>query len=350
MDKDGNVLEELITDENGEAETSSYPIRDFSELKIQEVETLDTYVLDDEIHTIKLEENQIKDVIFENEKIKGQIEVTKVSSNDNELTGDKKGTPLEGALFEVYNSNNELVDTLTTDSEGKAISKLLVKGKYYLKEVDSGSPYYLINSDIFEAEIKEHKEIVDVNVEDDSVDIEVEVEKKGFVETQSKDSIYYNFKNIKNNSNVALENFTWQDTLPTQALRADKIYTGTWNEDLEYSIWYKTNKNDYKMLVDGLSTQVNNEISFKDADLVEDEYITEYQFRFGTVKVGFSEIEAPILYCDMLDNLENGFKFTNYTKVFGNYEDKYVEDTDEWTTVTYFKEIETTQKLPRTGC
>ncbi len=51
----------------------------------------------------------------------------------------------------------------------------------------------------------------------------------------------------------------------------------------------------------------------------------------------------------MLDNLENGFKFTNYTKVFGNYEDKYVEDTDEWTTVTYFKEIETTQNLPRIG-
>lgn len=350
MDKDGNVLEELITDSNGEAETSKYPVRDFSELKIQEVETLDTYVLDDEIHTITLEENQIKNVTFENEKIKGQIEVTKISSNDNKLTGDKKGTPLKGAIFEVYNSNNELVDTLTTDSEGKAISKMLVKGEYYLKEVDSGSPYYLINSDIFKAEIKEHKEIVDVDIEDDSVDIEVEVEKKGFVETQSKDSIFYNFKNIKNKSNVALDNFTWQDTLPTQALRADRIYTGTWNEDLKYSIWYKTNKNDYKMLVDGLSTQVNNKISFKTAELEEDEFITEYEFRFGTVKVGFSEVESPILYCDMLDGLGNGFVFTNYTKVFGTYEDKYVEDTDEWTTVTYFKEIETTQKLPRTGC
>ena len=350
MDKDGNVLEELITDKNGEAETSRYPIRDFSELKIQEVETLDTYVLDDEIHTIKLEENQIKNITFENEKIKGQIEVTKVSSNDNKLTGDKKGTPLKGAIFEVYNSNDELVDTLTTDKEGKAISKLLVKGEYHLKEVDSGSVYYLINSDIFKAEIKEHKEIVKVNVEDDSVDIDVEVEKTGFIETQSKDSIYYNFKNIRNKSNVKLDNFTWQDTLPTQALRVDRIYTGTWNEDLEYSIWYKTNKNDYKMLVDKLSTQVNNEVSFKNAELEEDEFITEYEFRFGTVKVGFSEVESPILYCDMLEGLGNGFAFTNYTKVFGNYEDKYVEDTDEWTTVTYFKEIEVTQKLPRTGC
>ena len=350
MDKDGNVLEELITDQNGEAETSKYPVRDFSELKIQEVETLDTYVLDDEIHTIKLEENQIKDVTFENEKIKGQIQVIKVSADDNELTGDKKGTPLEGAVFEVYNSSDELVDTLTTDSEGKAISKLLVKGEYYLKEVDSGSPYYLVNSDIFKAEIKEHKEIVDVEVEDESVDIEVDVEKKGFIETQSKDSIYYVFNNITNKSNVSLDNFTWQDTLPTQALRVDRIYTGTWNEDLTYSIWYKTNKNDYKMLVDNLSTQVNNEVSFKTADLEDDEYITEFEFRFGTVKSGFAEVEDPVLYCDMLEGLGNGFVFTNYTKVFGNYEDKYVEDKDEWTTVTYFKEIETTEKLPRTGC
>ena len=43
MDKDNNVLEELITDKNGEAETSNYPIRDFSQLKIQEVETLKNY-------------------------------------------------------------------------------------------------------------------------------------------------------------------------------------------------------------------------------------------------------------------------------------------------------------------
>lgn len=350
MDKDGNILEELITDKNGEATTSKYAIRDFSELKIQEVETLDTYVLDDEIHTIELEENQIKDVVFQNEKIKGQIEVTKISENDNKLTGDKKGTPLEGAIFEIYNQNDELVDTLVTDNQGKALSKLLVKGQYYLKETNSGSKYYLINSDIFKAEIKEHKQIVNVTVEDESVDIEVEVEKKGFVETQSKDSIYYDFKNIKNKSNVPLDNFTWQDTLPTQALRVDKIYTGTWNENLEYSIWYKTNKNDYKMLVDGLSTQVNNEVSFKTAELEDDEYITEYEFRFGTVMVGFSEVEQPILYCDMLEGLGNGFVFTNYTKVYGNYEDKYVEDKDEWTTVTYFKEIEVTQKLPRTGC
>lgn len=351
MDKDGNVLEELITDKNGEAETSNYPIRDFSELKIQEIETLDNYVLDDEIHTITLEENQIKNITFENEKIKGQIEITKISSDDNKITGDKKGTPLEGAKFEIYNSNNELVDTLVTDKEGKATSELLVKGEYQLKEVDSGSLYYLINTDIFKAEIKNHKEVVKVNVEDDSVDVDVEVEKKGFIETQSKDSIYYDFSNVHNKSNVALDNFTWSDSLPTNALRANKIYTGTWNEDLKYSVWYKTNlSDDYILLQDNLSTTTNNEVKFTDATLQEGEFITDFEFRFGTVKADFKEVEQPRLYCDMLDNLPNGFVFVNHTKVSGNYENIYVEDKDDWKTITYYKEIETMQKLPRTGC
>lgn len=351
MDKDGNVLEELITDKNGEAETSNYPIRDFSELKIQEIETLDNYVLDDEIHTITLEENQIKNITFENKKIKGQIEITKISSDDNKITGDKKGTPLEGAKFEIYNSNNELVDTLVTDKEGKATSELLVKGEYQLKEVDSGSLYYLINTDIFKAEIKNHKEVVKVNVEDDSVDVDVEVEKKGFIETQSKDSIYYDFSNVHNKSNVALDNFTWSDSLPTNALRANKIYTGTWNEDLKYSVWYKTNlSDDYILLQDNLSTTTNNEVKFTDATLQEGEFITDFEFRFGTVKADFKEVEQPRLYCDMLDNLPNGFVFVNHTKVSGNYENIYVEDKDDWKTITYYKEIETMQKLPRTGC
>ena len=68
------------------------------------------------------------------------------------------------------------------------------------------------------------------------------------------------------------------------------------------------------------------------------------------VKADFREVEQPRLYCDMLDNLPNGFIFVNHTKVSGNYKDIYVEDKDDWTTITYYKEIETTQKLPRTGC
>ena len=287
---------------------------------------------------------------FENELIKGYIRVIKVSKEDNKYNGDKKGTRLENAKFEVYDKENNLVDTLVTDENGEATTKELLKGKYTLKEVESPD-YYILTDEIFEAEIVKHQEIVDVEVENDNVDIDIEINKTGFKETQSKDSIYYDFSNIHNKSNIALDNFTWSDSLPTNALRANKIYTGTWNEDLKYSIWYKTNlSDDYIVLKDGLSTLVNNEVKFTDATLQEGEFITDFEFRFGTVKADFREVEQPRLYCDMLDDLPNGFIFVNHTKVSGNYKDINVEDKDDWTTITYYKEIETTQKLPRTGC
>ena len=250
----------------------------------------------------------------------------------------------------MYDKENNLVDTLITDKNGEATTKELLKGKYNLKEVESPD-YYILKDEIFEAEIVKHQEIVDVEVENDNVDIDIEVNKEGFKETQSKDSIYYDFSNIHNKSNIALDNFTWSDSLPTNALRANKIYTGTWNEDLKYSVGYKTNlSDDYIMLKDGLSTLVNNEVKFTDATLQEGEFITDFEFRFGTVKADFREVEQPRLYCDMLDNLPNGFIFVNHTKVSGNYKDIYVEDKDDWTTITYYKEIEITKKLPRTGC
>ena len=132
LDENGNVLEKIITDENGEALTQRYPIRDFSKLTLREVKTLEEYVLNEKPQTIELTEDEITNIEFTNEKIKGFVEITKVDSKDK----DKK---LEGAEFGLYNENDELIDTLITDKNGKATSDELVKGKYYLKELDTGS-------------------------------------------------------------------------------------------------------------------------------------------------------------------------------------------------------------------
>ena len=346
-DEDNNLVDTLITDENGEA--TSKRLRIDKQYVVQETKTLSNYVLNETPQTVTLTQDQITDITFENELIKGYIKVIKVSKEDNQYNGDTKGTRLANAKFEVYDKDNNLVDTLITDENGEATTKELLKGNYKILEVESPD-YYILNDVVFDAEIVKHQEIVDVIVEDDNVDIDIEVTKKGFIETQSRDSIYYDFSNIHNKSNIALDNFTWSDSLPTNALRANRIYTGTWNEELTYSVWYKTNlSDDYIMLVDGLSTLTNNEVKFTDAELKEGEFITDFEFRFGTVKSDFKEIEQPRLYCDMLDNLPNGFIFVNHTKVSGNYKDIYVEDKDDWKTITYYKEIELTDKLPRTG-
>ena len=251
-------------------------------------------------------------------------------------------------MFEIIDSNNKIVDTITTNEEGIAITKDLLKGTYKVREIKQAD-YYLLNENVFEIEIKNHNEVIEQVVYNDSVDIDIEIEKTGFIETQNKDNIFYNFKNIHNKSNVQLDNFTWNDTLPIEAVRLDKIYTGTWNEKLEYSVWYKTNKEDFTLFKDKLNTQKVYELDFNNLELQEDEYIIEFEFRFGKVKVDFKEIETPIVFVNMLDNLKNGFTFTNNTKVSGNYLEEYIEDKDNWTTIIYNRKVNINQELPKTG-
>lgn len=346
LDEKGNVVDKLKTDENGEAVSKRLPINQKYTLK--ETKTLEEYVLNEEIKTITLTQDQITDIQFTNEKIKGYIQVTKTSSEDNKYSKLTKGSPLPDASFEVYDSGNNLVDTIKTNGKGVAVTKELLKGKYTIKEISSAK-YYLLNEKIYNAEIVNDQEIVNVDITNDNVDIDVEVNKTGFIETQSKDDVYYNFKNIKNKSNVALDEFSWYDTLPTDAVRINRLYTGTWNEDLQYDVYYKTNKSDeYILFKKDLNTQKIYELNFNELQLQDDEYVTEYEFRFGKVKIGFQEVENPILYCDILEGLGNGYVFTNHTRVKGKYFEEEVEDKDDWTTITYQKKIKVDNVLPRT--
>ena len=68
LDEENNILEKLTTDEKGEALTKEYSIKEHTKLKIQEIKTLDNYILDENIIIIELTEEGIKDVVLENEK------------------------------------------------------------------------------------------------------------------------------------------------------------------------------------------------------------------------------------------------------------------------------------------
>lgn len=350
---DGKELGRYTTGENGVIELDvQKDLKIFKEqkIKVTEIAVPDNYYIDKEncsqIIDIKWGENAV--IEFQNEKIKGKIKVVKLSSEDNKYTNLLKRSPLKDVEFEILDINGKVVDRIKTNEEGIAITKDLLKGKYFIKEVKQAK-YYLLNKKIYEVEIVNHKDLVEQEILNDSVSIDIEIEKTGFIETQNKDNIYYNFKNIHNKSNVPLDNFTWNDTLPTEAVRLDKIYTGTWNEKLEYSVWYKTNKNDFKMFIDKLDSEKVYELDFNNLELQEDEYITEFEFRFGTVKIDFKEVESPIVYVNVLDNLKNGYVFTNNTRVSGDYIEEHIENKDKWTTIIYNKKVKLSKELPKTG-
>jgi hypothetical protein len=300
------------------------------------------YVLDEQLKEIELKENQIVNLKFENEKIKGYLEITKVDKKDNSKT-------LEGAKFGIYNDKDELITELITDENGKANYELEY-GKYYVKELDTGSVYYLLNENHFEFEIINNGETIPITIENEPTDITVDVDKEGTTEIKPGEKVDYVFSNVANNSNIYLENFKWYDYIPTDYIRLENMTTGTWNQDLIYNVYYKTNKSeDYILFKENLSTQENYQLDFTTLKLAEDEYITETCFDFGKVEKGFKECISPTMQCQSLDTLEDGQTFTNHTKTIGIYHDTTAEANSKWTTIVHVPKKPTEPKLPKTG-
>ena len=359
VNEKGDVLEQIITDKNGEAVTSRYAVKDYKNLYIKEIETKEGYRLNDEIISVELKANEVTEVKIENEKEKGQIKIIKTSKDKNLINEKQEGSPIENVKFEIYDSNNNLVDKISTSIDGIAISKLLEKGNYYIKEIEAGK-WYLLNEDIFTVEIKEHKEVVEIEIANESEKPSVDIEKTGIEQAIPNEEIKYDFI-IKNTGNVLLENFTWYDYLPTDFVRITKLMTGTYNQDLNYNIYYKTNKEEYRLLQAELNTQTNNYIDFTNIQLNEDEYITDFKIDFGTVDVGFESVIHPYILVKVNSDAQNDDIFTNKTRIEGNNKTFIVWDEDKFTTKVYKEEIKVEkiqeevhkkveiEKLPKTG-
>ncbi len=316
--------------------------------KLRELEPAKGYLRDDVPRTFYVQNGKTTEITWENISQMGQIQITKKSSDDNPYNGFPAGTLLQGATFEVYDRANNLLDTMVSDKNGIATSKPLPIGRYVIRETKAPN-FYAANANTIDAEIEFVGQIVRLEVLNSSLYTNVSVKKRGYAQVAPNQSIRYEFNDIKNNSTTQLTSFYWRDTLPAEAVRLDKIVTGTWNQRLSYKIVYKTNLNGYRTLSDNLDTSKNNVIAASPAalGLPSNEYVTEVMFVFGTVKGGFAQVETPYIYCTVLPNVRHEQRFTNNTDVGGLHQNQWIMGNDRWVTVVYGKKE--AQKLPRTG-
>lgn len=315
----------------------------------REIEAAPGYILDTTVKTFYVEYGSTSEITWKNTPQQGQIQITKKSADANPINGFAAGTLLQGATFEIRNKAGNVVDTIVTDKNGWAASKPLPLGRYYVKE-SKAPAYYSLSDTTFEAELEFAGQIVRMEVLNKSVYTNVSVTKRGYTEVTPGQSIRYDFKNIANNSTVGLGSFYWRDTLPTDAVRLDRIITGTWNAKLSYKVIYKTNLGgDYRTLSDNLQTSKSYTLAASPAalGLASNEFVTEFMFVFGTVPSGFSQVEAPYIFCNVLTGMPHEYRFTNKTDVGGLWGDQWIMANDRWVTVVYNKQ--TPPSLPRTG-
>ena len=344
-DSNKNPIGEYVSDDRGyvyvdDLSSGRYYVRELDN---------EGYLVDDELKTVYIRDGATTEIEWENTPITAQIQIWKKSKDDNAINGFPAGTPLEGAVFEIYNKANALVDTIESNSRGLAVSKPLPLGRYIIKEVSSPQ-YYSVSNEEVTVYLEHEGQIVQIEFLNESVYTNVSISKSGYTEVVPGQEIRYTFKDIGNNSTVPLDSFYWRDTLPTDAVRLDKIITGTYSARLNYKVVFQTNlSNTQRVLADNLNTLQNYTLDASPAalGLASNEYVTQVTFLFGRVPGGFRQVETPYIYCDVLSGLSHEYRFANKCDVGGMWKNQWIQATDRWVTIVYRGGPVPT--LPRTG-
>ena len=156
--------------------------------------------------------------------IAGKIKITKYDEADATVK-------LAGVVFEIREkTTNNLVDTVTTDADGIAVSKALNSGKYIVKEKTPKSGYQ-VNSQEFEVEMKDGKG-VPLNISNKRVTVDFEATKT-WVNGKATD-----YKKVKLGLYVHKEGQTVADAKPVtgnytpEVTESNGVYTYKWKNQL----------------------------------------------------------------------------------------------------------------------
>lgn len=159
ISEDGKYKFESVTDKNGEIHFENlFP----GKYRLREIQTLNEYEICEDEFEIEIKYNSVEKIEVFNELKKGNIKIVKVDDSDNKL---------DGVIFELYNKDMELLETLITDENGEVKSEFYPSENkiYFLKEIKSKDGYVL-NEEIIKIELEEGK-TVEYKIENEKIDI-----------------------------------------------------------------------------------------------------------------------------------------------------------------------------------
>jgi LPXTG-motif cell wall-anchored protein len=158
LDKDGNVIVQGKTDENGVIVFDSLEYGDYF---YREYNAPEGYVIDETAYPFSItEDGQVVKAEMTNRKIQGTLELTKKDVSTGEL--------LPNAKFRIYDEDGNVVAEGVTDENGLAVFELTY-GKYTYQEYEAPEGY-VIDETRFPFEIKEDGEVVKAEMTNTAVE------------------------------------------------------------------------------------------------------------------------------------------------------------------------------------
>lgn len=169
-DEYGNLVEQLTTNSSGTAESSQISVD--CDYYLEELTTPTGYLPNEGRYDIVLTSlcaPSRVDVYAEYEYIRGYLEVVKTDEN---------GDPLGGCVFEVYRYESyDHVDTITTDSSGRATTGQLRYGEYMFYE--SQAPEGYASGETYYGYVSEQGDTAYVYIQNERESGSVRINKKG---------------------------------------------------------------------------------------------------------------------------------------------------------------------------
>lgn len=373
--KKDEVIQVLTTDKDGYAETSKLPLGKY---RVKEIYVPGGIYLDQEEIDVELKyADDDTEIVYENADFYDRRQQIEVSVYKYDKLTDKAIGGVEVSLY----ANRDILDyygnllvqkgTLIrkgiTDNAGRYVFSTDIPLNAYAREQektdsedkDEEEPmYYLIESKfpdgyipndiVYYIDSRTPKMTVrntseNVDISNDPLQAELEVDKSAPKFASPGGTLRFTVSKVTNQCMYEMNEFTLTDILP-EHVKLSVLNTGTFKNPrshvVSYSIWFKTNyDSEWRAWKTGIQSNEAQELKVADMGLGEDEYVTQFQYRFGTVPP-FFEVDVNPYYDVVVDrDVDLNTVLVNHIKLTGNKFGKYLTSEDETETRLLYGKI-----------
>lgn len=373
--KKDEVIQVLTTDKDGYAETAKLPLGKY---RVKEIYVPGGIYLDQEEINVELKyADDDTEIVYENADFYDRRQQIEVSVYKYDKLTDKAIGGVEVSLY----ANRDILDyygnllvqkgTLIrkgiTDNAGRYVFSTDIPLNAYAREQektdsedkDEEEPmYYLIESKfpdgyipndiVYYIDSRTPKMTVrntseNVDISNDPLQAELEVDKSAPKFASPGGTLRFTVSKVTNQCMYEMNEFTLTDILP-EHVKLSVLNTGTFknprNHVVSYSIWFKTNyDSEWRAWKTGIQSNEAQELKVADMGLGEDEYVTEFQYRFGTVPPFFEVDENPYYDVVVDRDVDMDTVLVNHIKLTGNKFGKYLTSEDETETRLLYGKI-----------